>query len=89
MKIPISYYGGKQQLASKIVSLFPEHKIYCEPFIGGAAVFFAKPQAHIADGCYLIWKIYGLCRPPEFSYRKLVVSLECRPEAPSACAGNL
>ena len=44
MKTPISYYGGKQQLASKIVSLFPEHKIYCEPFTGGAAVFFAKPQ---------------------------------------------
>lgn len=45
MKTPISYYGGKQQLASKIVSLFPEHKIYCEPFTGGAAVFFAKPQS--------------------------------------------
>ena len=23
----------------------PEHKIYCEPFIGGAAVLFGKPQA--------------------------------------------
>ena len=45
MKTPISYYGGKQQFASKIVSLFPEHKIYCEPFIGGAAVFFAKPRS--------------------------------------------
>lgn len=45
MKTPISYYGGKQQLASKIVSLFPEHKVYCEPFIGGAAVFFAKPRS--------------------------------------------
>lgn len=45
MKTPISYSGGKQQLASKIVSLFPEHRIYCEPFTGGAAVFFAKPQA--------------------------------------------
>ena len=45
MKTPISYYGEKQQLASKIVSLFPAHKVYCEPFIGGAAVFFAKPQA--------------------------------------------
>ena len=67
MKTPISYYGGKQQLASKIVSLFPEHKIYCEPFIGGAAVFFAKPQAQIADGCYLTWKTYCSRRLPEFS----------------------
>ena len=66
MKTPISYYGGKQQLASKIVSLFPEHKIYCEPFIGGAAVFFAKPQAHIADGCYLTWKVTVRVVRPSF-----------------------
>ena len=45
MKTPLTYYGGKQQLASKIVSLIPEHRIYCEPFIGGAAVFFAKPKS--------------------------------------------
>ena len=45
-KTPLSYYGGKQQLASKIVSLIPEHRIYCEPFVGGAAVFFAKPESH-------------------------------------------
>lgn len=45
MRTPLSYYGGKQQLASKIVSLIPEHKIYIEPFIGGAAVFFAKEKS--------------------------------------------
>ena len=43
MKTPISYYGGKQELAKKIISLIPSHKTYCEPFIGGAAIFFAKP----------------------------------------------
>ncbi|QEK02788.1 DNA adenine methylase [Treponema phagedenis] len=42
MRPPLSYYGGKQILAKKIVSLIPEHKIYCEPFCGGAAVLFAK-----------------------------------------------
>jgi DNA adenine methylase len=45
MKTPITYYGGKQQLAETIVSLIPPHRIYVEPFIGGAAVFFAKPPA--------------------------------------------
>ncbi len=45
MKTPLTYYGGKQQLASKIVSLIPDHGIYCEPFIGGAAVFFAKQKS--------------------------------------------
>jgi len=47
MKTPISYYGGKQKLASTILKLIPEHKLYCEPFIGGAAVFFAKEQSEI------------------------------------------
>lgn len=44
MKPPISYYGGKQTLASRIISLIPEHSLYCEPFAGGAAVFFAKEK---------------------------------------------
>jgi DNA adenine methylase len=39
MKTPITYYGGKQQLAKKIIALIPQHNIYCEPFIGGCAVF--------------------------------------------------
>lgn len=42
MKTPITYYGGKQQLASQIIAMIPPHKIYCEPFFGGGAVFFAK-----------------------------------------------
>lgn len=47
MKTPLTYYGGKQQLASKIVSLIPEHKIYVEPFVGGGAVFFAKEPSKV------------------------------------------
>lgn len=47
LKTPISYYGGKQKLATKIISLIPEHILYCEPFLGGAAVFFAKPPSEV------------------------------------------
>ncbi len=47
LKTPISYYGGKQKLAKKVVSFFPEHKLYGEPFFGGGAVFFEKPQSEI------------------------------------------
>lgn len=47
LKTPISYYGGKQKLASRIVSIIPEHVLYCEPFIGGAAVFFAKTPSKV------------------------------------------
>jgi DNA adenine methylase len=47
MKTPITYYGGKQQLAETITRLIPPHKIYVEPFIGGAAVYFAKPPSEV------------------------------------------
>jgi len=44
---PISYYGGKQKLSSTIVNFIPKHNLYCEPFCGGAAVFFAKESSEI------------------------------------------
>jgi DNA adenine methylase len=47
MKTPLSYYGGKQQLAPTILGLIPPHRLYCEPFLGGAAVFFAKGPSKV------------------------------------------
>ncbi|MDR2796150.1 MAG: DNA adenine methylase [Spirochaetaceae bacterium] len=47
MKTPLSYYGGKQTLASTILGLIPPHRLYCEPFVGGAAVFFAKEPSPV------------------------------------------
>ncbi|MFA5649541.1 MAG: DNA adenine methylase [Proteiniphilum sp.] len=47
MRTPITYYGGKQRIAPEIVAMLPPHKLYCEPFFGGGAVFFAKPRAGI------------------------------------------
>jgi DNA adenine methylase len=42
LRTPISYYGGKQRLAARILKLFPQHRTYVEPFLGGAALFLAK-----------------------------------------------
>jgi DNA adenine methylase len=47
LKTPISYYGGKQKLCKCIIQLIPKHNLYCEPFIGGAAVFFAKEPSAV------------------------------------------
>lgn len=47
MRPALTYYGGKQKLASKIVPLIPEHTLYNEPFCGGAAILFAKEPSTI------------------------------------------
>lgn len=47
MKTPITYYGGKQKLASRIIKLIPKHTLYCEPFIGGGAIYFSKPPSEV------------------------------------------
>ena len=46
-KTPISYYGGKQNMLRHILPLIPAHKLYCEPFFGGGAVYFAKQPSQI------------------------------------------
>ena len=47
LKTPISYYGGKQNLISTILPMIPDHKLYCEPYIGGGAIFWAKEPSHV------------------------------------------
>lgn len=47
MKPPLTYYGGKQKLASVIVPMIPEHILYNEPYFGGGAIFFDKATSEI------------------------------------------
>lgn len=47
LRPPLTYYGGKQTLAPLIVSLVPNHTLFCEPFFGGGAVFFMKPRSEV------------------------------------------
>lgn len=47
MKAVLKYPGAKWRISEWIISHFPEHKVYCEPFFGSGAVFFNKPQTYI------------------------------------------
>jgi DNA adenine methylase len=44
---PITWFGGKSRLAPKIITHFPQHKTYVEPFGGSAAVLLAKDSSPI------------------------------------------
>jgi DNA adenine methylase len=40
MAQPFGSPGGKKNMAAKIIKKIPDHKVYVEPYAGGAAVFF-------------------------------------------------
>ena len=44
---PVKWYGGKRYLASRIIQNFPSHRIYLEPFGGGASVLLNKPPVDV------------------------------------------
>jgi DNA adenine methylase len=47
MKGPLSYIGGKNRIANKIIEIFPNHRTYAELFGGGAQVLFRKEPSPV------------------------------------------
>lgn len=47
MNCILKYAGGKWRIADWIISHFPTHRVYLEPFFGSGAVFFNKSKVHI------------------------------------------
>jgi len=44
---PLSYIGGKNRLAKRVIEIFPKHTTYVEAFAGGAQVFFRKEPSKV------------------------------------------
>lgn len=82
LKTPISYYGGKQNLVSTIIPLFPKHQTYIEPFVGGGAIFWAKRPSEVEvinDYNRELINFYEVCKNEFIELEKMVrISLHSR-----------
>ena len=69
---PLSYIGGKNRLATRLISLFPEHTTYVEPFAGGAQVFFHKQPSAVEVLNDLDGEIVNFFRVCQWHYEELI-----------------
>lgn len=83
MKTPISYYGGKQTLAKKIISLFPKHNLYCEPFAGGLAVLFAKEKSSVEVVNDKDWRVVNFFKVLKSNFSELKKLIDETPHSRS------
>jgi DNA adenine methylase len=69
---PLPYIGGKNRLATKIISMLPEHTAYVEPFAGGAQVLFHKPPSEVEVLNDLDFDVVNFFRVCQWHYEELV-----------------
>jgi DNA adenine methylase len=63
---------AKTVLATKIISMLPEHRTYVEPFAGGAQVLFHKPPSNVEVLNDLDYEIVNFFRVCQWHYEELV-----------------
>jgi DNA adenine methylase len=73
---PLSYLGGKNRIATKIISFIPEHQCYIEPFCGGAQVFFHKEPSKVEVLNDLDEEIFNFLRVCQLHHPELVRYLQ-------------
>ena len=73
LRTPPPYYGGRQQACADNSGMIPEHKVYCEPFCGGAAIFFAQEPSKA--------EIISFCGVPQRDFPALKREIEISPRS--------
>lgn len=77
----LKYPGGKWRIADWIISQFPAHKVYLEPFFGGGGVFFNKRPSYIETINDINGDIVNLFRVCRERPSELVAALALTPWA--------
>lgn len=66
----LRYHGGKWRLAPWIISHFPPHRVYVEPFGGGGSVLMRKPRAYAevyGDRWNRVVDVFTVLRDPDLA----------------------
>lgn len=77
----LRYHGGKWKLAPWLISLFPRHRVYVEPFGGAASVLMQKPRSYAEiynDQWELVVNVFEVLRSPRHA-TELLRALELTP----------
>src|SRR5260370_784685 len=69
---PLPYIGGKNRLATEIISLLPAHTTYVEPFAGGAQVLFHKEPSKVEVLNDLDFDVVNFFRVCQLHFEELV-----------------
>jgi DNA adenine methylase len=76
---PLPWVGGKNRLATQIISMLPEHVAYVEPFAGGAQVLFHKAPSEVEVLNDLDSEVVNFFRVCQWHYEELVRYLRFSP----------
>lgn len=83
----LRYHGGKWRLAPWILRHLPPHRVYVEPFGGGASVLLQKPRSHAEIYNDLDGEVVNLFRVAREDGERLAQTCELTPFARTEFAG--